>query len=255
MLAESFELYYKKDEIESGVLWENHCHAHFELIAVLTGDVYVALEGKELRIAPGEALLVPPLCYHAVIAHKKCTYRRLTAAFDKEAIPLALQAALVGDRARPFAVEPHLTERLRVLCSEENTAFYAPLAGALMVQLLYACVTESKQPDAGRADPLLHKALLYIEEHLCEQLLLEDIAASIPCSKSFLCHRFQQKMRVSPGQYILQKRMALAAKLIREGIPPTKAALRVGYENYSNFYRMYQKYLHSAPSGRTASKN
>lgn len=255
MLVEGFELYYKKDEIESGVLWENHCHAHFELIAVLTGDVCVALEGKELRIAPGEALLVPPLCYHAVIAHKKCTYRRLTAAFDKEAIPLALQDAFFGDRARPFAVEPHLTERLRVLCNEENIVFYAPLAGALMVQLLYACVTESKQPDAGRADPLLHKALLYIEEHLCEQLLLEDIAASIPCSKSFLCHRFQQKMRVSPGQYILQKRMALAAKLIREGTPPTKAALRVGYENYSNFYRMYQKHLHSAPSGRTASKN
>lgn len=255
MLVEGFELYYKKDEIESGVLWENHCHAHFELIAVLTGDVCVALEGKELRIAPGEALLVPPLCYHAVIAHKKCTYRRLTASFDKEAIPLAMQDAFSGGEARPFAVEPYLTERLCVLCGEENTAFYAPLAGALMVQLLYACVAESKQPDAGGADPLLHKALLYIEEHLCEQLLLENIAASIPCSKSFLCHRFQQKMRVSPGRYILQKRMALAAKLIREGIPPTKAALRVGYENYSNFYRMYQKYLHSAPSGRTASKN
>jgi AraC-like DNA-binding protein len=254
MLAESFELYYKKDEIESGVLWENHCHAHFELIAVLTGDVCVSIEGKELRIAPGEALLVPPLCYHAVIAHKKCTYRRLTAAFDKEAIPLALQDALSAGGARPFAVEPNLADRLRILCNEKNTAFYAPLAGALMIQLLYACVAESKQPDADCADPLLHKALLYIEEHLCERLLLENIAASIPCSKSLLCHRFQQKMRVSPRQYILQKRMALAAKLIREGTPPTKAALRVGYENYSNFYRMYQKHLHGVPSDRIMGK-
>jgi AraC-like DNA-binding protein len=50
-------------------------------------------------------------------------------------------------------------------------------------------------------------------------------------------------MGISPKQYVLQKRMALAAKLIREGVPPTKVALRVGYENYSNFYRIYQKYL------------
>jgi len=57
-------------------------------------------------------------------------------------------------------------------------------------------------------------------------------------------------MKVSPKQYILQKRMALAAKLIREGVPPTEVALRVGYDNYSNFYRMYQKHLHAAPSGR-----
>jgi len=42
---------------------------------------------------------------------------------------------------------------------------------------------------------------------------------------------------------------ALAAKLIREGTPPTEVALRVGYENYSNFYRMYQRHLHAAPLG------
>ena len=249
MKAEGFELHYHKDEIASGVLWENHCHAHFEMICVLTGDVCVTLEGEELPLTDGEALLISPLCYHTVSVRKKCTYRRLTVAFEEAEIPPVLRDILHKGGARAFHAEHTLTGSLRALCSEENAAFYAPLAGALMIQLLYACTADAGQVDSGGADPMLHKALLYMEEHLCERLSLDGIAASIPCSKSFLCHRFQEKMKISPKQYILRKRMALAAKLIREGTPPTEAALRVGYENYSNFYRMYQKHLQHAPSG------
>lgn len=247
MKAEGFELHYAKDEIKNGVLWENHCHAHFEMIAVLTGDICIALEGKEFHLGAGDAILVPPLCYHALTARKKCAYHRLTAAFEEAIIP-----PVMGDMLH----EPHLfyagkaqIEHLRALCEEENAAFFAPLAAALMIQLLYTCAT-TRSDSTKITDPTLHSALLYIEEHLCDPLHLDELAAAVPCSKSLLCHRFQEKMKVSPKQYILQKRMALAAKLIREGVPPTKVALRVGYENYGNFYRMYQKHLQRAPSER-----
>ncbi len=55
-------------------------------------------------------------------------------------------------------------------------------------------------------------------------------------------------MKISPKQYILQKKPAYAAQLIRQGMPSTPAAMRVGYENYSNFYRMYRKHLQNTPS-------
>mgnify|MGYP003307143845 CR=1 FL=1 len=61
-------------------------------------------------------------------------------------------------------------------------------------------------------------------------------------------------MKISPKQYILQKKLALASKLIDEGVPRTVAAMQVGYENYSNFYRMYQKHLHGVPSDRIMGK-
>ncbi len=246
MKAEGFELHYRKDEIKNEVLWENHCHAHFELIAVVTGDVRITSEGREYRLRAGDALLLPPLCYHIVSAGKKCTYRRLTAAFDEGAIPRVLCERFAERSARPFRADGSLIEQLRALCAEENESFYAPLVGALMLQILYACAA-AQDYDAVIADPMLHAALLYIEAHLCEPLTLDGIAAAIPVSKSLLCHRFREQMKTSPKQYILQKRMTLAAKLIREGIPPTKVALRVGYENYSNFYRIYQKHLKKDP--------
>ena len=59
---------------------------------------------------------------------------------------------------------------------------------------------------------------------------------------------FEEKMNISPKQYILQKKLALASKLISEGTPPTIVAMRLGYENYSNFYRLYLKYFGKNPA-------
>ena len=45
-----------------------------------------------------------------------------------------------------------------------------------------------------------------------------------------------------------KKKLALANKLIDEGVPRTVAAMQIGYENYSNFYRIYQKHFGTPPS-------
>jgi methylphosphotriester-DNA--protein-cysteine methyltransferase len=65
---------------------------------------------------------------------------------------------------------------------------------------------------------------------------------------SSVCHLFCEQMKISPKQYILQKKLALAGKLIHDGVPPTIAAIRIGYDNYSDFYRMYVKHFKKMPS-------
>ena len=75
----------------------------------------------------------------------------------------------------------------------------------------------------------------------------DDLARQVNLSKFFLCHLFEEEMGIPPKQYILQKRMAYAAKLIREGHPPTRVALQVGYASYSTFYRLYRKHFGKTP--------
>ena len=90
--TERFKIDYAESNIESPVLWESHCHARFEMIAVLEGDVSLMIEGKTYRIKEHQATLIPPLRYHTVTANKRGRYRRVTAMFDVAAIPEEIRA-------------------------------------------------------------------------------------------------------------------------------------------------------------------
>lgn len=112
-----------------------------------------------------------------------------------------------------------------------------------MIGIFYDALQSPEMPVKVETDEFLQKALCYIDAHLHEKILLDDLALATARSKSSFCHLFEQKMKIAPKQYILQKKLAVASKLIDEGMPHTVAAMQVGYENYSNFYRIYHKSL------------
>jgi AraC-like DNA-binding protein len=119
-----------------------------------------------------------------------------------------------------------------------------------MIQILYNNTQTELTDSEAEEDGFLTKILSYIEAHLCEKITLDDLARHSSRSKSSVCHLFEEKMKVSPKQYILQKKMAYAAGLIRDGQNPTSVAMQVGYENYSDFYRMYQKHFGISPTSK-----
>lgn len=246
-----FRLEYIHSEIDRPVLLESHCHGQFELIAVAEGDVNIILEGKSYRLTNQQAAIIPPLAYHAVTANKRGSYRRITALFDISEVPAVLQTEFTKQLPEMAVVFLPYVEKLKEVCQKADSAFYGPLAQSLMIQILYDVIKESKAPDHIETDVFLQKALGYIDRHLHEKILLEDLAKHTARSKSSFCHLFEQKMNISPKQYILQKKLALANKLISEGTPAVMAAAQVGYDNYSNFYRLYRKNNGKSPANKS----
>ena len=241
---DQFTLEYIQSAVDHPVLWESHCHMQYELIGVAEGDITVMLEGRNCRLTKNQAIIIPPLAYHSVTANKKGTYRRITALFSIDTIPPALQPEFMKRKTDGIIFPFHYAEKLKALCQAGNRAFYAPLGESLMIQLFYDAIQESQNLAEVKTDDFLEKALQYIEQHLHEKISLDQLAKHTARSKSSFCHLFAQKMNISPKQYILQKKFAMASKLIDEGTPHTIAAIQVGYENYSSFYRLYCKNLH-----------
>ena len=246
MKLQDFDVKYIESMIEHPVLWESHCHRQFEMIAVVSGDITVMTEGQPYRLQKNQVLIIPPLFYHSVTANEKGRYRRITALFGLDAIPMVLQKEFSG-QGRASAVEPSQITKLAEVCQREDPAFYAPLLQSLMTEILYDTLQMPQALTGIETDEFLQTAFAYIEQHLHEKILLDDLAKATTRSKSSFCHLFEKKMKISPKQYILQKKLALASKLIDEGVPRTVAAMRVGYDNYSNFYRMYLKTFGTAP--------
>ena len=245
---------YYETQAGAAPLAENHCHTDFELIGVLEGDITLTLEGATYRCASGGALLVPPLSYHSVVTNLHATYRRVTVLFPPAAIPEPIRYELLTQSsASPLFRQKELGGLLSALArtlSAEDSGRYAPLNESLFVQLLYCCAQPRKAAPPKEVDQPLQKLVHYIDAHLGEKLPLSKVAGALYLSQSTVCHLFQEKLHISAKQYILQKKMALAANLIRDGVPAGEAARAVGYDNYSNFFRMYKKAFGCSPIPR-----
>ena len=247
--TEHYRFAYTQSVVVPLILWESHCHARFELIAVLEGDITITLEGENYCLTGGQAMLIPPLRYHTITANKPGNYQRVTVLFDISAIPASLQVHFAEKTETSVFSMPGM-EELKDICERDNSLFYGPLAEAVMIKTFYTYL-EAKHTDVvAETDAFLKRTLAYVDEHLCEKISLDQLAALTARSKSSFCHLFEEKMKISPKQYVLQKKLAFAHKLIREGVPPTAAAFRVGYENYSNFYRLYRKRYGISPASR-----
>lgn len=81
----------------------------------------------------------------------------------------------------------------------------------------------------------------YIEEHYAEHMTVRDIAHKFYLSDSSISHQFKQKMGVSIYHYVTQRRLISAKNLIAEGIPLEQIATRVGFSDYSAFYRAFKQ--------------
>lgn len=97
---------------------------------------------------------------------------------------------------------------------------------------------------------LLSGALEYMERHLREDLHTEDVAAACFCSKSTLEKLFRYVNHLSVREYLIRRRMSLAAKELW-GNPQTgimDVALEYGYNSHEAFTRAFKQIWNCKPS-------
>lgn len=243
-----FSFEYKEDFIDNVVICEKHCHTYFELIFVLEGALKVFVEGCSYFLSANHAIIIPSLSHHSVISMKKGTYKSMIVLFDETAIPTVLRPELASTRHMcPAFYSEQLRDLKKIMLLKGYNAFYYPLVDGIMIRTMYEGITAKKMNKKEDRSKILNQLLIYINEHLCEKIQLSDLALHTACSQSSVSHLFTKQMKISPKQYIIQKKLAMATLLIHNGTPPTVAALKLGYDNYSDFYRLYTKYLHKKP--------
>lgn len=87
----------------------------------------------------------------------------------------------------------------------------------------------------------------YVENHLSEPLSLESIAAALFMDKYYLAHQFKKQTGDSLYHFILMKRIALARRLLGDGLSVNEVCERSGFNNYNNFIRTFRKYVNMSP--------
>lgn len=101
-------------------------------------------------------------------------------------------------------------------------------------------------------DRQISEILLYINEHLSQELTLDLLAERFFINKYHLCRTFKSITGYTVNKYINHKRLLLALELHKKGQSLSEASANAGYNSYAHFYRMYKSEFGSSPRSNPA---
>lgn len=87
----------------------------------------------------------------------------------------------------------------------------------------------------------------YIEVHLTEPLSLPGLAAVAGCSPRLLGSLFKAATGRSPYQYVLERRIAEAERLLARGHPISEVAQQLGFADQSQFSKTFRRHAGATP--------
>ena len=114
--------------------------------------------------------------------------------------------------------------------------------------VLSTCLNTSKTTPRTHSDfTTEYKIISYIDQHFHEDLTVEKIAEHFNISTSTLMHIFNEYTNRSVYDYVLYRRIVKAKELISVGLPLSTVATSCGFNDYSNFLRIFKKRMGISP--------
>ena len=255
MCKDSFEVFHYKQPKPGGV--EVHHHDFYEVYFLLNGAVEYWVDGRILKMAPGDLLLINPMELHRpVLTENNRVYERIVVWISKaylEGLGEGLSACFDSD-------DPNHTHLLRLNASERTgiTALLSELvresysreygselsAYGLFLQLLVRLNRLARRTghreESRQQSALVQQALSYIGENLSRSMNLEALADRFFVSKYYLSHTFSKEVGVSLYRYITLRRLLLARQLLSQGMPAGQVSRSCGFSDYTSFYRAFK---------------
>jgi len=107
--------------------------------------------------------------------------------------------------------------------------------------------TEQKENQVP-LNPIVESVLEYLNIHFKEDLSITAVAEKFNIDESYLSHLFKEHTGVSLWTYVIYRRIQTFNKLILNGGSAEENCYKVGFRNYSNFFRLYKKHMGISPS-------
>ena len=145
----------------------------------------------------------------------------------------------VVERDRPRA--KHLTRLLKALWQVQDPLVFDGLLSQLVEGLSpYARRQSSAQHQSERR---FANVIDYMQAHLGERIVLEDLASVAGLSPFHFLRQFQAQYHVTPHQMLMARRLYAAKQWLAQGVAPAQVAAQAGLTDQSHLTRAFtQRY-------------
>ncbi len=250
--------YLSADEGREGFCGD-HCHDKYEITYLQSASGRYIVEGCEHKITSGTLIFIPPMSYHKVELSPDVLAEGYTVHFRREAVSGAVDAMFdkicadgeghgrfyPGEQVCEALISAfdrfEMAERLK---ENERDAYMQTLLAEIIILL---SATEGKQITVDE-DEIGARVGRFLNANFRKNISLDRLARRFFVSKYYLCRAFKSYSGISIHAYINQKRIIYAKGLIESGMTASNAAEKVGFGDYSAFYRAYVKIVGKSPT-------
>lgn len=248
-----------------------HWHDEVELKLVLEGSAEVSCNSDRYRLRAGEGMFVNGGVLHRTreINKEDCVIGSIV--FEMPVLTGSLGSVFEEKYFRPLYKNPalaviHFTDRtawqanaleqLRLACKagmEEGFAYELELRAGLsrfwgeLCRANEILLTEPRQEEDETTERI-RMMLSYLEEHFLEEITPADLAEAAHISERECFRCFDRVLGASPIACVLRRRIAYAAKLLREtDLPITEIGMQAGFHSPSYFGKRFRERMGCTP--------
>ena len=195
-------------------------------------NAYPVIQGQAFLIIPGE------LAYYQADTEDPWYYGWI--GFD------GALCARFAELPPVFSLPEEVIRRILRVTDDPSVTEYR-MAGELF--RLYALLFS----DPSRVNPHVRQVENYIRASYMHPIRVEHIARQLNLDRRYLSRLFKEKLGISMQQYLLNVRMEEATNYLRQGYSVKECAHMVGYEDVSNFSKLYKRHFGMSPAHRRKS--
>lgn len=260
-LRENYHYFHLRDT--AGQERDFHFHEFDKLVLLIAGTVDYTVESNTYALQPWDVLLVKHHTIHRALIDVSKPYERIIIYLDRKYFERVMPGAGLmecfdaADKRGAYLLKPDENQReelRRAITAYEQAAgderFGAQtMQETMIIQILIHVSRMAAVPgeESAPRDAKIQQALSYINENFRQPLTVEQLAEQVYLSRYHFMRLFKAQTGSTVHEYIRQKRLMCAARLIREGTPAVKAAADSGFADYSTFHRAFRETFGISP--------
>lgn len=252
---ESPEFIFNHDCKDAPQNFPMHIHDVYELIYLKKGDVSYVVEGRLYTPSQNCLILTRPLENHTITFNSPIPYERYNILIDEKMLnsnilsKISSSAVMLNFASHTLVSD--IFNKMDYYCEYFQGDELKILLMHLTEEVLYNCALASQSTDETTiysTNPIIQAVLKYIDLNIHTPLNMDTLCKEFFISQSHLYHLFIKHLMLTPQNYILSKKMAIAQRELRSGKKATNVFVDCGFADYSTFYRAYKKTFGHAPS-------
>lgn len=269
MINENYEVYEKQGAPTGAATF--HYHNFYEVIYVLEGEYSSLLENQMYHLKKGDFLLID--CnimhrYHPMEEKNHDSSKRIILWITKTMLEklsdgaMDLSACFGGNVSCAYHFPVYYEEMLRgylmklamseLMEGQQEGSKEVIDRGYLTLFFAYLNLLCSRREYLFKEEetishPLVETISSYIDAHIQENILVDDLAKQVHMSKYHFLRKFKDLTGVTVHAFITNKRLIHAVNGLRMGKSITQVYQESGFLDYSSFLRNFKKTFGVSP--------